>query len=314
MSTDVTVRSTANESDGFEMKPRTLEEAMKFCEIMANSDLVPNGYKGKPGNIMVAIQMGNELGMTPMRALRSIAVINGRASIWGDDMLAMVLASPVCEYVHESESTDKEGICKLKRKGCAEQVSRFTLEDAKRAGLLGKQGPWQTNTSRMLKLRARGFGLRDTFADVLAGLVSAEEALDLPSTAPDTVPEPPHLVSLKEKLKAKVLEVQTDVPAEESSAASSSGEHSPIGGTVGEPLTRDLETGNQSTEGQGNVKSEGRTQPPTNTDDPSAPWKAKINTAHDSKAVNKFYNECPEELRQDCYTAYTEKLKYLKGK
>ena len=314
MNTDLAIQTPSTEQDGFKMQPRTLEEAMKFCEIMANSDLVPNCYKGKPGNIMVAIQMGNELGMTPMRALRSIAVINGRASIWGDDMLAMVLASPVCEYVDESESTDTVGVCKTKRKTCAEQVSRFTLEDAKRAGLLGKQGSWQTNTSRMLKLRARGFGLRDTFADVLAGLVSAEEALDLPSTAPDTVPEPPHLVSLKEKLKAKVLEVQTDVPAEESAAASSSGEHSPIGGTVGEPLTRDLETGNQSTEGQGNVKSEGRTQPPTNTDDPAEPYRAKIRTAHDTKAVNAAYQACPEELRQDCYTAYTLKLKSLKGK
>ena len=193
--------STYREPDGFEMKPRTMDEAMKFCEIMAKSDLVPTGYKDKPGNIMVAIQMGQELGMTPMRALRSIAVINGRASIWGDDMLAMVLASPVCEYVNESESTETMGICRLKRKGCVEQVSTFTLEDAKRAGLLGKQGPWQTNPRRMLRLRARGFGLRDTFADVLAGLVSVEEALDRPATDPETVPQARHLTTLKEKLK-----------------------------------------------------------------------------------------------------------------
>lgn len=208
--------SSIAEPDGFEMKPRTLEEAMKFCDIMANSDLVPNGYKGKPGNIMVAIQMGNELGMTPMRALRSIAVINGRASIWGDDMLAMVLASPVCEYVDESGSTEKAGICKTKRKGCAEQVSTFTLDDARRAGLLGKQGPWQTNTARMLKLRARGFGLRDTFADVLAGLVSAEEALDLPrveaEAGPTTILEAAQPLTLKDKLKAKVEAIE-EAPA-----------------------------------------------------------------------------------------------------
>ena len=120
----------------------------------------------------------------------------------------MVLASPVCEYVNESESTDKEGVCKTKRKGCAEQVSRFTLADATRAGLLGKQGPWQTNTSRMLKLRARGFGLRDTFADVLAGLVSAEEALDLPAVEAETpaenMMEATQPITLKDKLRAKV--------------------------------------------------------------------------------------------------------------
>ena len=198
---------TVSEVSGFEMKPRTLDEAMKFCELMANSDLVPSGYKGKPGNIMVAIQMGNELGMTPMRALRSIAVINGRATMWGDEMLAMVLASPVCEYVNEAESTDKVGICKTKRKGCVEQVSIFTLEDAKRAGLLGKQGPWQQHTGRMLKLRARGFALRDTFADVLAGLVTVEEALDVPPEKPEEESKVEAPQTLKEKLKAK-LELQ----------------------------------------------------------------------------------------------------------
>ena len=105
---EIAVRESVKaEISGFEMKPRSLDEAMKFCQIMADSELVPKSYQGKPGNVMVAIQMGQELGLTPMRALRCIAVINGRASMWGEEMLAMVLASPVCEYVDESASTDK---------------------------------------------------------------------------------------------------------------------------------------------------------------------------------------------------------------
>lgn len=211
---DLAVRESVKaEISGFEMRPRSLDEAMKFCEMMAKSELVPKCYQDKPGNIAVAIQMGGELGLSPMRALRSIAVINGRAALWGDDVLAMVLASPVCEYVDESASNDKQGVCKTKRKGCIEQVSTFTLEDAKRAGLLGKQGPWQTNTSRMLKLRSRGFLLRDTYADVLAGLVTAEEALDMPRIEPDdpatNMLEAAQPLTLKDKLKAKVEIVDT---------------------------------------------------------------------------------------------------------
>ena len=198
---DLTPKTIENPS-AFEMKPRTLEEAMRFCEIMASSDLVPNAYKGKPGNILCAIQMGHELGMTPMRALRSIAVINGRASMWGDDVLAMVLASPLCEYVNESDSSDTEGVCRVKRKGCPEHVERFTLADAKRAGLLNKQGTWQTHQPRMLKMRARGFGLRDQFADVLAGLIPAEEALDLQAPEVEVNMEVP--LTLKEKLQQQL--------------------------------------------------------------------------------------------------------------
>lgn len=198
---EVTVRE-ASEVNAFEMKPKTLEQAMKFCEIMADSTLVPKDYQGKPGNIMVAIQLGHELGLSPLRSLKSIAVINGRATIWGDELMAMVLANPTCEYVDESESTEKEGVCRVKRKGHPEHTSRFTLEDAKRAGLLGKQGPWTQYTSRMLKLRARGFALRDKFADALAGLVTTEEAIDLPAEPPAMVETPP-LTTLKDKLKAK---------------------------------------------------------------------------------------------------------------
>ena len=198
---DLTPKTIENPS-AFEMKPRTLEEALRFCEIMSDSDLVPAAYKGKPGNILCAIQMGHELGMTPMRALRSIAVINGRASMWGDDVLAMVLASPLCEYVDESESSDTEGVCRVKRKGCPEHVERFTLADAKRAGLLNKLGTWQTHQPRMLKMRARGFCLRDQFADVLAGLIPAEEALDLPAPEVEMTAEAP--LTLKEKLKARL--------------------------------------------------------------------------------------------------------------
>jgi len=187
------------------MTPRSLDEAMRFADIMAGSDLVPQGYKGKPGNILVAIQKGFEIGMTPMNALESIAVINGRATLWGDGMLALVQASAVYEWIDESESTDTKGVCIVKRKGHKDHRAEFSLEDAKRAGLLGKQGPWQMHTGRMLKLRARGFALRDVFADVLKGMISAEEAMDLPvSTAVPT--EEPKVLTLKDKLKAQVEE------------------------------------------------------------------------------------------------------------
>jgi len=283
--------SVKAEISGFEMKPRTLDEAMNFCKIMANSDLVPNSYQNKPGNIMVAIQMGNELGLSPMRALRSIAVINGRATMWGDDVLAMVLASPVCEYVDESDSTDKIGVCKTKRKGCAEQVSTFTLEDAKRAGLLGKSGPWQTNTNRMLKLRARGFGLRDTFADVLAGLVSAEEALDLPPTE-TTTPEATMLeanqpLTLKEKLKAKVEFI-------DEGAAPAVGVSEGDTLVAGEPV-------------------QPHSSAPS-TDDPAEPHRKKIKAAQSPQEATKELNATPEELRQDVWKDYQEVLKSFNKK
>lgn len=165
-------------------QPRNMSELMAMADMVAGSQLVPQGFRNKPGDIVIAIMMGAELGLAPFQALQNISVINGRAAIWGDAMLALILARPECEYVDENESTDAIGVCKVKRKGQPEQVRRFDLNDAKRAGLLSKAGPWQQYTSRMLKLRARAFALRDTFADALRGIHMAEEAMDLPSDEP----------------------------------------------------------------------------------------------------------------------------------
>jgi hypothetical protein len=56
------------------------------------------------------------------------------------------------------------------------------MADAKRARLAGKTGPWSQYPERMLALRARGFALRNAFADALRGLITAEEAQDYPQT------------------------------------------------------------------------------------------------------------------------------------
>lgn len=167
-------------SSGFNLAPKSLDEAMQYAKLIADSDLAPPQYKGKPGNVLVAVQMGNEIGLKPMQALQNIAVINNRPSIYGDAMLAIVKAHPKFEYINEWE---ENGIayCEVKRIGEPAQTRQFSLEDAKRAGLKGKAGPWSTYESRMLQMRARGFALRDTFPDALKGLHLAEEAQDMPA-------------------------------------------------------------------------------------------------------------------------------------
>jgi len=163
----------------FSLAPRNLDEAFRLADMLADSDLVPKDYKGKPGNCMVAMQWGAEIGLKPMQALQNIAVINGRPSLWGDAMLALVRSSPLCEYVVETIDANGTAICQVKRRGEPEQIRTFSDADAKLAGLIGKQGPWTTNPKRMKQMRARAFALRDVFTDILKGIAMAEEAMDI---------------------------------------------------------------------------------------------------------------------------------------
>ena len=194
--------------------PNTVTEAIQFSQMLANSNMVPKQFMGKPEDVLVCIQWGQELGLAPMAALQNIAVINGKPSVYGDAMMALVQASPVCEGIEESledEGTvNPVAICIARRKGRAPVTVRFSVEDAKRAGLWGKQGPWQAYPKRMLQMRARGFALRDQYPDVLKGLISTEEAQDYP----EETKRPAKDITPRNPLDALVAPVQAPAVVE----------------------------------------------------------------------------------------------------
>jgi hypothetical protein len=166
------------------LRPSSFNELAQFSTMAAKSSMVPPGFRGKPEDIMLAVQMGSEVGLSPMQALQNIAVINNRPSLWGDAMLGLCRAAAVCENIAEKlegEGDAMAAVCMAKRRGSSPVVARFSVADAKKAGLWNKAGPWQQYPQRMLQMRARGFALRDAFPDVLRGLISAEEAQDTPA-------------------------------------------------------------------------------------------------------------------------------------
>lgn len=169
----------AKPAQAFDLSPQTFDQALTFANYLADSDMVPKDFRGKPGNCLIAMQWGNELGMKAIQAIQNIAVINGRPALWGDAVIALVRSSPVCEYVQEADD-GHTSTCKVKRRGEPEQYRTFSMDDAKQAGLLSKQGPWTQYPKRMRQMRARAFALRDVFPDVLRGMPVAEEVMDIP--------------------------------------------------------------------------------------------------------------------------------------
>lgn len=166
-------------------EPNSFQELILFSDRLARTNFVPKNYRGKPNDILCAIQMGAELGLSPMLSLQNIAVINDRPSIYGDAMLAICKASPLCESIEEYLDGDQSqietltAICKVRRRGFKNGITgSFSWEDAKTAGLATKAGAWTSYPKRMLQMRARGFALRDAFPDLLNGLITREEAND----------------------------------------------------------------------------------------------------------------------------------------
>lgn len=174
-----------------QLVPQTYDQLERWAARVASTDFCPKEYRGKPSDVLICAQYAQEIGLGIIEGLRSIAVINGKPSVYGDGLLALCINSPVCEYVKESPILDGAGnitgyVCEAKRKNQDAKFSRFTIDDAKKAKLWEKRGsggqdtPWITYPQRMLQMRARGFALRDAFPDVLKGLITREEAQDYP--------------------------------------------------------------------------------------------------------------------------------------
>lgn len=162
--------------------PQDFEGAWRIASAVCKAGMAPRGLDTAE-KAMVAILHGLEVGLTPMNALQSIAVINSRATLWGDGALGIVQASGKMSSHKEwidGEGDKRTAHCVVVRRGDPEpKTGEFSVAEAKKAGLWGKAGPWQQYSDRMLKMRARAFALRDGFSDVLRGLGIAEEVQDI---------------------------------------------------------------------------------------------------------------------------------------
>jgi len=182
--------------------PTNVEEGWRLSRMLAESEMVPKAFRNKPSDVLAAMQLGAEVGFGPMQSLASIAVVNGRTSIWGDGLLALIVASSLYQdhdeffevggqrrdglTLDDMKADTTAAVCTFTRRNKPIPVTRrFTVGQAKKALLWGKEGPWTTFPDRMLQMRARAFAARDTFPDLLRGIHTAEEARDLPPVVVD---------------------------------------------------------------------------------------------------------------------------------
>lgn len=170
-------------------------EERRALAMSKGGDAIPKSYRDRPGAILAAWAMGKELGLSPMAALRSIAMISGKPVLTGDLMLAIARAhgvkveedigEPAAVRVEDlgqriaanglRDDSELKCTCRAELKDGTVIERSYTQADAEQAGLWGREGPWRQYPRRMLQMRARGFCLRDAIPDLLGGLYVAGE-------------------------------------------------------------------------------------------------------------------------------------------
>lgn len=280
--------------------PTNLEEAVRVANLLAHSLLIPKDMREKPADVLAALMLGADVGLAPMQALQSIAVINGRPSMWGDGMLAVVMAHSAFEDIAETweEVDGGTAVCSVWRRGRRQPtVARFSHNDAQKAGLLSKD-TYRSYERRMLKMRARSWALRDAFPDALRGIVAAEEAQDITAefVASDVIPMP-----------QRASEIASSAPVAPTTSRGEGGA-GPRPGTTGAtvaPSPRDVGEGAGSSAGAASAPESGAVAPspqPPPDELPAAADRIAICQKQYSEAQKKDWWRVRSERGVEAYT------------
>lgn len=194
----------------------SVDDAYRMAQALGRSGLVPSALRGKPDDILVVLLWSQSLGIDPMPGLAGIHVIDGRAGLSAEMIVALVHRHPDCRYFRCVESTPERSTYETLREGSPEPTTlTWTIEDAKRAGLLGKQN-WKKYPAEMLRARAaKNLGMAE-FPDILLGVVTQDElendiAPTAPPPAPPPAPDP--VVEIDEVEDAEFSEPEEEAPS-----------------------------------------------------------------------------------------------------
>lgn len=180
------------------------EIAGRMAASLSKSTIVPKEFQNNANNALIAIELANRLGVSPLMVMQNLYVIYGRPSWSAQYMIAMINGSGKYDFeLQYDEKTDKNGKpfscqCWTERHGRKVTGPIVDMDMAKVEGWLNKSGSkWQTMPQMMLRYRAASFFGRMNCPELTMGIYTREEVIEIGEDNLDTVP-------LEEKVKADI--------------------------------------------------------------------------------------------------------------
>ena len=166
---------------------QAFEEAQRIAKALASSTLIPTQFQGQQGfaNCLVALEIANRMNISPFLAMQHLHVIHGRPSWSSSFIIAMVNGSgrfsPLrFEMSGEGESLACYAVATDVKSEQELKGPTITMAMAKKEGWSTKTGSkWQTMPELMIRYRAAAFWGRLYASDLLLGIQSQEEAVDV---------------------------------------------------------------------------------------------------------------------------------------
>jgi hypothetical protein len=169
---------------------QTFENAQRTAKALSASDIVPEQYKNKPANCLIAIDMANNMGANVLTVMQNLDIIHGKPSWSSKFLISVIKQSPKfskVEFVIVGDRGKMNRGCYVKaydnELGKEIYGTVITMQMAKDEGWVDKRGSkWKTMPDLMLQYRAGAFFARIHAPEITMGLLSQDEAADIPAT------------------------------------------------------------------------------------------------------------------------------------
>lgn len=178
---ELTIAQQLPNESGQAFAPAHFEHAQRIAKLLSSSDLVPNQYKGNIANTMVALEMAYRMNASPLMVMQNLHIIHGRPS-WASSFIIASINS--CGKFGTLRFKSDEKSCKAiamdKQSNQLIEGPLVTMEMAKQEGWIDKSGSkWKTMPELMLKYRAAAFFGRLYCPEIMMGLYTADETIDI---------------------------------------------------------------------------------------------------------------------------------------
>ena len=194
------------------------EIAGKMATSLSKSTIVPKEYQGNPSNGLIAIELANRLGVSPLMVMQNLNVIYGRPSWSAQYVIAMINSSGKYDFeLQFDEKTDKNGKpfscqCWTEKNGRKVTGPVIDMDMAKAEGWVSKSGSkWQTMPQMMLRYRAASFFGRMNCPELTMGIYTREEVIELGPDEYTEVPVAP-IVEVEEQVREEISNNANSVP------------------------------------------------------------------------------------------------------
>lgn len=197
----------------------------QIANMMSDSDIIPDTFKKKPANVLIALNMANRLQADPLMVMQNLYIVYGNPG-WSSKFLIACFntcgrfSSIKYEFFGTPGKDDYGCRAYATELATGEKVMSIdvTMGMARAEGWATKKGSkWQTMPQLMLQYRAATFLIRTCAPEISMGLPTADELVDI---QPVNVTSTGSVKDVVEKVEAETAaameqpEVVTPEPAE----------------------------------------------------------------------------------------------------